>query len=286
MAYFSGTGCTKAVCDCFEGKLLEQGVECKKVNMAAGKHFDIGEADTLMIFSPVYAFRLTSVTEDWVRKLPEVKNKSAVIISVSGGGELSPNTACRLYCKRLLKKKGYDFIYEKMLIMPSNFATQAEQSLNLDLLRVLPHKVENIVFDLLSGKKNITSPKVQDKYFAVIGKAEHMGAKFFGASIRASQSCNKCGLCVRNCPKRNIKLVNDLPKFGFQCMWCLKCIYNCPCKALTPGILKSTVLKDGFDLKKMNSMAMKETAKTDFQKNKDVLWQGVVDYLYADDYLK
>jgi ferredoxin len=286
LAYFSGTGCTKAVCDCFEQQFLEQGLDCKKINMAVSKYFDIETADTLIIFSPVYAFRLTSVTEQWVKNLPEVKNKSAVIISVSGGGEVSPNTACRVYCKGLLKKKGYDLIYEKMIIMPSNFAAQAERNLNLGLLKALPQKVQTIIADIVSGKKNITAPKFQDRCFAAIGKAQQIGARFFGASIRVAQCCNKCGLCIRSCPKKNIKLVNGLPKFGFHCMFCLRCIYNCPCKALTPGILKFAVLKDGFDLRKMSEQARKENIRINYQQDKDILWQGVVDYLSEDDYLK
>jgi len=285
LAYFSGTGCTKAVCDCFEEQLLNVGIDCTKINMVTCKQLDVEEADILIIFSPVYAFRLASITEKWVKYLPRVQNKSAIIISVSGGGEVSPNTACRVQCKRLLKRKGYKLLYEKMIVMPSNFAIQAEQNLNLDLLRILPYKVNNIILDILSGKERITSPKFQDRFFAVIGKAEHLGARFFGASIRATQNCNKCGLCIRNCPQKNIKMVNGLPKFGFHCMWCLKCIYNCPCKALLPGILKFSVLKSGFDLKKMNEKSKEKPGDLEYRHYKNILWQGTIDYLcYDDDY--
>ncbi len=286
LAYFSGTGCTKAVCDCFEDQFQVHGIPCKKINMETSKHFDIGAADILIIFSPVYAFRLTSVTEDWVKNLPEVKNKSAIIISVSGGGEISPNTACRVYCKGLLKKKGYHLIYEKMIIMPSNFAVQADWNLNLGLLKTLPHKVQKIIADILSGKKEISTPKFLDRCIAAIGKAEQIGARFFGVSIHATQYCNKCGLCIRNCPKKNIKLVNGLPKFGFHCMFCLRCIYHCPCKALRPRIMKFAILKDGFDLRKMSEQAGEENINTNNRQGKDTLWQGVIDYLSEDDYLK
>ncbi|MDF2511602.1 MAG: Ferredoxin [Herbinix sp.] len=284
LAYFSGTGCTKEVCDCFEEKLRKKGIDCKKINIAKSKHFDIGEADTLMLFSPVYAFRLTSITEHWVKNLPVVNNKSAIIISVSGGGEISPNTACRNYCKRQLKKKGYDVIYEKMLVMPSNFAVSAKEDLNISLLRVLPYKVEKIILDIIAGKKNLTSPKIQDKMLSIIGKGEHFGARFFGASIRASQECNKCGLCVRACPKKNIRMEKGLPKFGFRCMWCLKCIYDCPRKALSPRILKFTVLNSGFELSKMKQKLYHESGRTENRYNRDVLWQGAIDYIREDEY--
>lgn len=285
LAYFSGTGCTKMVCNCFEELLQKQGIHCRKINMATNIRFDIGESNTLIIFSPVYAFRLTSITEQWVKNLPEAKNVSVIMISVSGGGEISPNTACRLYCKKMLKKKGYNIIYEKMIVMPSNFAVQAEQNINLSLLNVLPHKVQYIISDILSGEKNIIVPKLQDRCFAVIGKMEQIGARFFGALIRASKRCNQCGLCIHSCPKKNIKLVNGLPKFGFRCMFCLKCIYHCPMKALTPMIMKFTVLKNGFDLGKMCKLAGKENVNigANYKLQKDILWQGVIDYLCEDD---
>lgn len=147
LAYFSGTGCTKEVCNLFEERLMKMGADCVKADMAAHQHVDLETFDMLVVFSPVYAFRLSSLAEKWVKALPPSHNHSpkfAVIISVSGSGEISPNTACRSYCKRVLKKKGYDLLYEKMLVMPSNFATTAEESLNLELLRVLPHKVKKL----------------------------------------------------------------------------------------------------------------------------------------------
>lgn len=38
------------------------------------------------------------------------------------------------------------------------------------------------------------------------------------------------------------------PVFGGDCLICLKCIYDCPNKALAPGIGKFIVLKDGYSL--------------------------------------
>lgn len=283
LAYFSGTGCTKAVCDCFEEQLTTLGAEVTKVNMPACEKLDAQKTDLLIIFSPVYAFRLAPIAETWVNNLQRVKNTSAVIISVSGGGEISPNTACRVRCKQILKRKGYHLIYEKMIVMPSNFAIQAEQELNFALLTALPEKVGYIIQDILSGKKRITSPKLQDKIMAVMGKGEHLGARFFGASIRASQTCNKCGLCIRDCPQKNIRMANETPKFGFHCMWCLKCIYNCPCNALAPKILKFSVLKGGFNIRKMSERAKKESIKIENIQYKSSLWQGVMDYLQNDD---
>lgn len=285
LAYFSGTGCTKAVCDCFEQKLQEQGIKVTKINIAEGNLPKNSEMDLLIVFFPVYALRLPDIVQKWIEDLSEVNNTSAVIISVSGGGEISPNTACREKCKRLLKKKGYHVIYEKMIVMPSNFAIQADEKLNLALIRIMPERVSQIIQDVLAGNKNITHPKLLDKLLAAFSIAEHIGAKLFGASIHASESCSGCALCVRECPKKNIRMKNGKPTFGFHCLWCMKCIYACPCKALSPRLLKFTVLKVGFDLKKMNRKA-EQNSDINYKFARNILWQGAIDYIQDSTYVK
>ncbi len=283
LAYFSGTGCTEEVCECFAEQLSKLNINTAKMNIAANNPHDIGETDLLIILSPVYGFRMASITEKWLTQLPIIKNIPAVIISVSGGGEVSPNTACRVKCKRILKRKGYDIIYEKMIVMPSNFALQAEAGLNLDLIKVLPLKVNKIIQDILSDKKRVSHPKLQDRFFATVGIGEHLGARFFGAFIRVSQECSKCSICAGNCPQKNIKMVNGIPKFGFRCIWCLKCIYNCPCKALSPKILKFSVLKKGFNVNKIIENAKTDCCETENTYDENPLWQGVIDYVRNDD---
>ena len=280
LAYFSGTGCTEAVVDCFEGQLTQLGINVMRVDVSSCSTYETAASDFLMVFSPVYAFRLTEIVEKWIQKLPAAESAQAAVISVSGGGEISPNTACRIRCKRLLKRKGYHVVYEKMIVMPSNFAAPTQQDLAFRLIKVLPEKAKQIIEDILSQRETITRPKLQDRFFASIGRMEHFGAKFFGASIRASNDCNQCGLCIQNCPKKNIQMKNGMPKFGFHCMWCLKCIYACPRHALSPGILKFVIIKEGFNFKQMKELAsIYQYDEMKKEHSQNIVWKGVTDYL-------
>lgn len=282
IAYFSGTGSTRKVADCMEEQLTAKGIQVKKLNVAVEAGRDIQSADLLMVLAPVYAFRIVSVMEKWVKGLPKTSGTMAAVIAVSGGGEVSPNTACREKCKALLKRRNYRLVYEDMIVMPSNFGTQAEKRLNLELIQVLPHKVEKIVTSILSGEKKTIRPKALDRILAPLGMGEQVGARFFGRFIHASKSCNQCGGCVRNCPRKNIQMKDGQPVFGFRCVWCMKCIYGCPRKALMPRFLKFCVLNDGYDIRKMS----KEAGATKFDKKQpypdNLAWQGVVDYLKKD----
>ena len=279
LAYFSGTGGTKMVADLFYDQLMKFNLPVKRINIGKADYYEPSPSDLFMIFSPVYAFRLSSIVEKWVAKLPATTQTMVALFSVSGGGEMSPNTACRSYCKKILAKKGYNLIYEKMLIMPSNFAIQMEEQMNLDLLTVLPQKTEQILTELLSGKKNIIKPLLKDRFFKCLGLAEHMGAKVFGASIHASSACNQCGLCIRNCPRKNIHFKNKLPKFGFRCIWCLKCIYSCPSNALSPAFGKFAVFENGYNIHKLKEKATQNPSEVTYRTERNILWQGAIDYL-------
>lgn len=279
IACFSGTGGTELAAKYLERQLTEKGVKVQKKNIAKVSPLKIEESDLLLIMSPVYAFRLAELTERWIKKLPNGNHRHAAVISVSGGGEVSPNTACRVPAKKYLTRRGYEVVYENMVIMPSNFQTQVEPPLNLALLTVLPHKMETISKELLEGKKRLTVPKTKDKFITAFGVMEHLGGRLFGKKLYATSDCNQCGLCVKNCPKKNIRMENGRPKFGWRCMWCLKCVYACHRKAIVPGIMKSIILKDGYDIKRMNRLALKEPRKEQYTSDSKNVWEGIIEYL-------
>jgi flavodoxin/ferredoxin len=279
LLYFSGTGSTEHAANCLERQLTERGINVHKKNMANISPSSVKASDLLIVLSPVYAYRLAELTESFLKKLPDGKQRPTAVLSVSGGGEVSPNTACRVPAKRYLTKRGYHVVYENMLVMPSNFATQVEPHLNRALLTVLPEKLETIINDLLEGKKRLTVPKTKDRLITVIGVAEHLGGNIFGKNLYATSDCNQCGLCVKNCPKKNIKMVNGRPKFGWRCMWCLKCIYACNRRAILPGIMKSIILKDGYDIRTMSRLAAKESRQEEYKSKSGDPWEGVMKYL-------
>ena len=279
LAYFSGTGGTKAIVQCFEEQFALQGIATHTSNIGINPSAKVIQSDLLLIFSPVYAFRLSPVIETWVKNIPTKTSMRAGIISVSGGGEISPNTACRSYCKKILLKKGFDVTYEAMLVMPSNFFIQASPEINQALLKIMPNKVSTCVNDLLQNTRRLLSPNFIDNLLPPLGRMEHLGAKAFGANIHASSSCNQCGLCVAQCPRKNIRFKNKIPTFGVRCIWCMKCIYACPKNALSPRFLKFTVLKGGFSIKKMKEAAKQDPSQVTFIKNKNIAWQGAIDYI-------
>jgi len=44
--------------------------------------------------------------------------------------------------------------------------------------------------------------------------------------------------------------LEDKIKFAFKCSMCMRCIYNCPTKAISPYVSKFLPLKGGYSLDK------------------------------------
>jgi ferredoxin len=57
--------------------------------------------------------------------------------------------------------------------------------------------------------------------------------KYFGFKVD-KEKCTKCGLCVKICPVKNIKL-DDFPVYGHRCNFCMRCVSWCPQKAIPCG---------------------------------------------------
>jgi flavodoxin/ferredoxin len=284
LVYYSGTGGTRIVADSFATQLRGKGAEVTIQRLKAGEPDATGGYDLLIVLYAVYAFNAPEPIYEWIKKLPQQKGKPAAVISVSGGGEMSPNTACRLKSIRMLEKKGYRVDYETMLVMPSNIAIATKAPLDKMLLDVLPHKVGVIVNNLNRGVVYRKNPHLIDRALASIGGLERLGGHAFGKRIRVSEACNGCGYCAINCPSGNISMKEGHPMFATKCFLCMNCLYSCPQKALSPGIGKFAVIKTGFDLDKL--AAAPSVEKMSAEKLKmiapSIAWIAVRKYLTED----
>ena len=283
IVYFSGTGGTKMVADCFENTFAGRGVEVAKSELQEGDQ--LNEGDVLVLLYPVHAFNAPAPVYEWIRNLTRANSTKAVVISVSGGGDITPNKACRVGCIKRLEKKGFEVIYEKMIVMPSNVLIKTVDELTYRLLEILPVKVGKIVDDVLAGIICRRKPDMINRFMSLAGETEKAGTKYFGKRIGAGEDCNGCGWCEKSCSVNNITMHSSKPVFGNKCVLCLKCIYGCPRGALQPGIFKSLIIKGGYNLceieKNMNCSNRSQAAVE--QLARGYLWKGVKMYLLDSD---
>jgi len=247
VAYFTGTGGTRKAAMYFAESCRNRGLSVEVIQIRAGSKVP-AKADMLVLFYAVYAFSSPGPVYPWIASLSDGDGAPAAVISVSGGGEESPNTACRAGALRRLRRKGYSVQYEDMLIMPSNAIAPTAMAISIELLRILPDKVDLIAEHILAGHFRRTKPKFFDRVFSIGGRMEIYGARLFGRHIRVSDSCNGCAWCAIGCPTGNITMNDGRPVFGRKCVLCTRCMYGCPQKSLAPAFFQSFLLKEGFSM--------------------------------------
>ncbi|KNZ41556.1 EFR1 family ferrodoxin [Acetobacterium bakii] len=279
LVYFSGTGGTAKVVDAFEKAFLNHSIDIERTELNR-KYEPASLGDLLVVLFPVYAFNAPTPIDEWIKEVPMGQGRPAAVISVSGGGEISPNTACRVGTIRRLKRKGYHVVYEKMFVMPSNFLVKYDDSLCAMMLRAAPEVAEKAVTELLEGVQRRTIPYGIDRLASMLGFWEKKGSKIFGKHLSVKDNCIGCSWCETHCPRENIRLYNSRPVFGNDCVLCLRCVYGCPQQAIIPGIGKFMVVNGGFNISKIE-IRMKHV--TVFPRIEDVakgpMLKGVRDYL-------
>lgn len=284
IVYYTGTGGTRMAAECLAGLLKERNYHVMTQQLKAGEPEVLGDFDRLIVMFPVYAFNAPEPVLSWTRNMSEQRNKRAAVISVSGGGEMCPNTACRRRTIKNLQNKGFQVDYESMLVMPPNIAIAIKPPLDKMLLDILPEKVGTIADEL---QQNITRRKkslMLDRTLAPMSVFERFGAHLFGRRIRVSPACNGCARCATNCPSGNIFMLEGRPVFGKVCHLCMNCMYSCPERALSPGLAKMAMLKEGYDLETLARMPKPDPLS---QEQIEALapgfaWMGVRAYLASD----
>jgi ferredoxin/flavodoxin len=288
VAFFSGTGGVQRIADTFEEELKKRNTPVFKHSLDSFKwrqlkaNYDqiITNIQRMILIYPVHAFNAPLLIFQWIAELPEVKNIPVAVISVSGGGEHSLNTACRVDCIKALERKGFDVFYEKMMIMPSNWVIPTPDHLAIRLIRCIPDKVNQILDQVLLGERRRIKPKPAIRIAAsFISRLEKYGAKKAGQGYKTSETCAGCAWCAKNCPTDNIQMMDGRPKFGKKCIMCFRCIYGCPNHSIYATRGKFMVIKAGFDLagleKRMASVELEPIEKC----IKGTLFHGLGSYL-------
>jgi ferredoxin len=285
IVWFSGTGGTQLAAEKLAESLSGRGVAVCPQELSVREQLDASfREDLLIIMYPVYAMNAPAPVYDYIKRSGQApEGMPAAVISVSGGGEATPNKACRRGIIKLLTKRGYRVIYERMLIMPANVLTSTPIGAAVCLLRVLPEKTAKIAADLLNGVTRRTKPGLVDTAVSAVGLLEKVGAKWFGRYIKAGTDCNGCGLCAERCPSGNIHFESCRPVFGKKCYFCMRCLYGCPQKALAPRFGKFFVIREGFSLSDIKKMAADSETPCSSDKVKGALWSGVQAYLEEKD---
>jgi ferredoxin len=204
--------------------------------------------DQLVLMYSIHAFNPPRTVRRFVKNMPAGLYKNISLISV-GCAESWVNKAASSGLRKILERKAYSVLVDEIMAMPLSFIMSFPEDLIRKQISTADEKIELIAKSILNGKASENEIPGKSRLLHTLGKAEGPAARLFGLELHAGKGCTSCGVCVRNCPEKNIHFnKKNKPAFGIKCLMCMRCIYNCPEKVISPRISKFIPIKNGYSI--------------------------------------
>ena len=126
------------------------------------------------------------------------------------------------------------------------------------LMEILVYEVSNRIPNI---KKYKLWPRIVTFFVAI---------QFIGGDINSflykvhKERCTKCGLCVKQCPTKNIYMnKRGEVKFHHNCLMCMRCSLYCPTSAIDIGFLQGWKVNGRYNFAKIAQIENKEPVITE-----------------------
>lgn len=234
--YFSPTGGTKKVGEAFCDAIAEE-VYKRDFVLQQEKASNLDSALTV-IAVPVFSGRIPGVVADKIKEFNGAGRK-AVTLVVYGN---------RAYEDALLELN--DLVSEQGFKIIASGAYVAQHSLVASVAQGRPDKKD------IDEIRNLAGKVLEKLDGNIIGEVSVPGNRPYKQATKTSvvplttETCTKCGECVKVCPtgaisKENVLIVTNLEK----CVLCMACIARCPQKSrILPPTMEEQINK------KLNSL--------------------------------
>jgi flavodoxin/ferredoxin len=269
--YFSGTGNTKLVSELVRDAFYDKGVsvDLHRIEDMSRISYDteIKYYDAIGIAYPIYGGGTPRLVEDLIDKMPEVSNKP-VFIYKTAADFISFNYYASKRIIRKLIKKGYDVFYDRIFAMGSNWWMKYDDRFSKLLYETAIDKTKHMRDEILSGKRRRyrLNPILSIMISLLKWGESKIAAPIYGRLLKVLPNCTDCGRCITDCSVGNIyKDKKDKIKFGWDCIWCMRCLYNCPVTAIKPRIFGFVAVKGGYNIYKI---IKDDSISSDFIKEK------------------
>jgi len=229
IVYFSGTGNTKAIAQGYEAVLAKSGHHIEI--MSIEESTCIPDHELLIIGGPIYAGNMPDELINWIRKnVKRVDEKKTIVFSTSAG--LLNANGVKSIGKKLINK-GYSLLDMSAFEMPRNFYIDKYDPTPDNIQKQQFENAATKIMESLSKINNCNQIRIKESVIMIDLFADlfRIMAKSLGKSFSINENCIGCGMCEKNCPKKNIKFKDK--KYFNKCIMCTRCIHNCPVNAIS-----------------------------------------------------
>nr|NQU90926.1 4Fe-4S binding protein [Bacteroidota bacterium] len=245
--YFSGTGNAKHVAQWFAKVATGVGVRATLVNIDRLGKIELPELSgkTLIGFcAPTHGFNLPPIMLKFIFRFPKRKDTDVFIINTRAGMKLSKlfvpglSGIAQLLPALVFWLKGYRIRGMQPMDLPSNWISlhpglrqKVVDSIFERCERITKNFAERILTGGSKYKALLSLPF--DLAVAPIAFGYYIIGRFaIAKTFVATNACNQCGLCVKQCPVNAIKMIRNRPYWTFKCESCMRCMNNCPERAI------------------------------------------------------
>lgn len=278
--YFSGTGNTRFVAELISGKLSGYDTVLYPVEdvLNGTASPDIAASDLIGIGCPSIGFNPPRIVANFCKTLRSTSRKK-VFLFLTCGGPSYLNDAAFFGLKKVLRRRGFDTVYEKAFCMPANILLKYDDDVVKKLFVAAERKTAKMAFDLSNGVEKVRKDRFAPYLYRwLFFLMEWPWLPILGRDFYATKECNRCMLCVRSCPRKNITLRGKI-RYGWNCEACYRCVYLCPKKAIRGRFYNFTILKGGYDIRKM----YENTKAIDGNRELKGIYKTMRSYFESDD---
>lgn len=250
--YFSGTGNTKYAAELFSKEFESAG--CKMEMHSVEENYKIipDSYDFLILGCPKYCeYPVLSFVKYIKQNIPPSQKRIKTIMFVTQAGPLGTDFKG---ISKILNSKNHELVSSKSIVVANNFLIMKSFKETSDEVinkndGILRKQIHEMVQNFLDGKyeNEIINPFLSGLNKSVAFIFDKMTSGFV-KKYSVSDDCVKCGLCVKMCPNKNIRLNEDRIEFGKNCMLCMRCMNICPKNAILYNTKKIPQYRKHIDL--------------------------------------
>jgi len=246
--YFSGTGNAKQAAKWIVEVANKAGMETQLLNIAKlpkDSNLSLTENTLIGFCYPTHGFNAPPILLRFLMQFPksEFRNNAFVLNTRAGmkmGKLFTPGLSglAQILPAIILRSKGFRLVGYRPIDLPSNWIS-VHPGLKPSVVESIFARCERITrqfaLQILNGKK--VRRGLYDLPIDLLISPVALAYYFYGRFILsktfiASDACNQCGLCVRDCPVNAISMVNEKPFWSYNCESCMHCMNYCPQRAI------------------------------------------------------